>query len=377
MRALFVLHESKFIYGANRSITGLLQNVDYDYDFMICQSFTNRIDEGELREKFGKHLKKIYIVWMPRYRCQIYDKLGLYSECSHVANNIMALLYANKRKRIIREGQYDYIHLNSIVLYPMIESSDKYIMHVREALNPKYKAIKYVKRKMRKASGIIYIDKATKRIAEQEIINKRNVVINNPFDMTGVQDVDYEESLKKYGLSNQNTIFAMLGQIGEIKGSKLVLRAFMQHSNANSRLLIVGNDSHEYAKECRKIAENDKRIIFCGELKDTGGIYRISDYIIRGESQFCIGRTTYEGLFSGAGVIVPGYHDDLKGMPNRQEFENSVHLYKPQDQDALTEVIEECSMHKQTGRTFRSNLPEYMKKYYSFINKIVRNEEVG
>ena len=377
MKVLFVLHESKFIYGANRSITGLLQNVDFDYDFMICRSFTTRINEGELREKFGKHLKNIYIVWVPRYRCQIYDKLGLYSECSHVANNIMALLYGNKRKGIIREGRYDYIHLNSIVLFPMIDSSAKYVMHVREIINPKYKGMKALKKALTAAAGIIYIDKATKTSVERECVNTRNIVLNNPFDMTCVQDVNYEESLKEYGLSNQNTIFAMLGQIGEMKGSRFVLRAFMKNTNENSRLLIVGNDNHEYAKECRKMAESDKRIIFCGELKDTRSIYRISDYIIRGESQFCIGRTTYEGLFSGADVIVPGFHNDLEGMPNRQDFEGCVHLYKPQDQDALTKVIGECSMHKQTDRTFRSNLPEYMKKYYSFINKIIRNEEVG
>lgn len=376
MRPLFVLHEINLIYGANRSITGVLQNIDYDFDLMISQSFTIKNDENELRKKFGKHLKNIYVVWLPRYRCQVYDKIGLYSECSHILNNIMALFYTNKRKRIIRQGGYDYVHLNSIVLYPLIESSAKYVMHVREVLNPKYWNIKKVKEALEKASGIIYIDKATKRLAEQEIVNERCTVINNPFDMTGIQDVDYEISLKKYGLSSQNTIFAMLGQIGEIKGSQFVLRAFMKHEDENSRLLIVGNDGHAYAKECKKMAESDKRIIFCGELKDTMGIYRISDYIIRGESQFCIGRTTYEGLFSGAGVIVPGHYGDLEGMPNRQEFEDAIHLYDPQDQDALTKIIAERSKYKQTDRKFRSNLPEYMEKYYRFINKTIWNEEV-
>lgn len=371
MKPLFVLHEINLIYGANRSITGVLQNIEFDYDLMICQSFTVKNDENELRAKFGKHLKNIYVVWLPRYRCQVYDKVGLYSECSHIVNNIMALLCAHKRKKIIRRGGYDYIHLNSLVLYPLIDSSAKYIMHVREALNPNYHNINRVKKALGAAAGIIYIDKATKRIAEQVIVNERSTVINNPFDMTGVRDVDYEESLRKYGLSSQNTIFAMLGLIGEIKGSQLVLRAFMEHANKNSRLLIVGNDNHSYAKECMKLAETDKRIIFCGELKDTGSIYRISDYIIRGESQFCIGRTTYEGLFSGAGVIIPGCDKDLAGMPNRQEFESSIHLYNPLDRDALTKVIAECSEHKRTGREFRSNLKEYMEKYNSFIRKYI------
>ena len=372
MKPLFVLHEINLIYGANRSITGVLQNIEFDYDLMISQSFTNKNDENELRARFGKHLKNIYIIWLPRYRCQVYDKMGLYSECSHIVNNIMALFYANKRRKIIREGGYDYIHLNSSVLYPLIDSSEKYVMHIREALNPKYKNIKGVKRALGMADGIIYIDKATKRIAEQVITNECNTIINNPFDMTQVQDVSYEESLKKYRLSPQNTIFAMLGLIGEIKGSKFVLQAFMKHADQNSRLLVVGNDSHEYAKECKRMSEADARIIFCGERKDTRDIYRISDYIIRGEPQFCIGRTTYEGLFSGSGVIIPGCDSDLEGMPNRQEFQDSIYLYKPQDEAGLVNVIDECSKHKRTERQYKSNIKEYMEKYYLFINEVVQ-----
>ena len=76
MKALFILHEGIFIYGANRSITGVLQNLSYDYDLMICRSFTKRVDKTELRELMGKRLRNIYEVWMPRYRCQYYDKIG-------------------------------------------------------------------------------------------------------------------------------------------------------------------------------------------------------------------------------------------------------------------------------------------------------------
>lgn len=374
MKALFVLHTVDFIYGASRSISGILQNIEYDYDLMICQSFTKKINEIELKRKFGKHLKNIYVVWLPRYRCQIYDKAGWFSECSHIVNNIMAFLQMHKRKRIICQGGYDYVHLNSPVLFPIIDNNAKYIVHARDIINPEYKKINDMKKALKAVSGIIYIDKATKVSVEKEIINPQNTIINNPFDMTEVRDVDYEESLKQYGLSSQNIIFAMLGQIAEMKGSQLVLRAFMKHTNPNSRLLIVGNDNHVYAKECKKMAETDGRIIFCGELKDTRGIYRISDYIMRGDPQYCIGRTIYEGLFAGTGVIIPGRHSDLEGMPNQQEFEQSIHLYNPQDEEDLAKVISECSEHKMMDRKYGSNIKEYMEKYYAFINRVVQNK---
>lgn len=375
MKALFVLHTVDFIYGASRSISGILQNIEYDYDLMICKSFTKKINEKELRKKLGEHLKNIYVVWLPRYRCQIYDKAGWLSECSHIVNNVMAFLQMYKRKRIIRQCRYDYVHLNSPVLFPVIDNNAKYVVHAREIIDPKYKKIDSMKKALKSASGIIYIDKATKVSVEKEIINPLNTIINNPFDMTELQNIDYEGSLKQYGLSSQNIIFAMLGQIAEMKGSQLVLRAFMKHTNSNSRLLIVGNDKHAYARECKKIAETDGRIIFCGELKDTSGIYRISDYIMRGDPQYCIGRTIYEGLFAGTGVIIPGCYSDLEEMPDRQKFEKNIYLYNPQDERDLAKVIYECSERKIIDREYGSNLREYMEKYYAFINQVVQNQE--
>lgn len=375
MKALFVLHEGIFIYGANRSIAGVLQNLDYDYDLLICKSFTKKIDEAELRESLGTHLQNIYFAWMPRYRCQYYDKVSLFREFSHIVNNVMALFGTRKRQNIIKNGNYDYVHLNSLVLFPIIDNRAKYVIHAREIINPKYRGIKKMIKALEKAAGIIYIDEATRIPLEEIIDNKKKVVINNPFDMTNIANIDYESSLKEYGLSAGNTIFAMLGQVGDNKGSKFVIRSFMNHTNENSRLLIVGNHNHSYGKDCEKMTERDKRIIYCGELKNTGSIYRISDYIIRGEPQFCIGRTIYEGLFSGAGVIIPGCAEDLSAMSEGEAFQERVHFYEPGSEAALTMTIEECSRHKQSDRIFRSNIANYMKQYNSFISKIVMNVE--
>lgn len=375
MKALFVLHEGIFIYGANRSITGVLQNIEYDYDLLICKSFTRKADEAELRNLLGSHLKNIYTVWMPRYRCQYYDKVSLFSECSHIVNNIMAFFCKGKRKRVIRQGGYDYVHLNSLVLFPIIDGNARYVVHAREIINPRYRRIRQFARALEQASGVIYIDEATRIPIEVVVKNKRAMVLNNPFDMRWVENSDYEDSLKKCGVTRANTIFAMLGQVGDNKGSKFVLRSFMRHENPNSRLLIVGNHNHAYGRECEKITENDTRVIYCGEMKDTGSIYRVSDYIIRGEPQFCIGRTIYEGLFAGAGVIIPGYETDRERMQSGEELRDKIHFYEPENEEALTAVIQECSLVKQTDRKFRSNIGHYMEQYNRFIEKIGMKEE--
>lgn len=375
MKALFILHEGIFIYGANRSITGVLQNLTYDYDLMICRSFTKRVDKAELRELLGKRLKNIYEVWMPRYRCQYYDKVSMFRECSHIVNNVLALFAAGRRKRLIKAGSYDYVHLNSLVLYPVIDGHARYVIHAREIINPRYRRIEKFVKALQTAAGIIYIDEATKKPIENLMHGNRTLVLNNPFDMTHIADVNYEESLRQCGVSSENTIFAMLGQVGDNKGSKFVLRAFMKHENPNSRLLIVGNHDHAYGRECEKMTQKDERIIYCGELKNTGRVYRISDYIIRGEPQFCIGRTIYEGLFSGAGVIIPGSKDDIVKMQAGDELQDRICFYKPESGRSLTEAIDHCSYQKQAGREFRSNIDYYMEQYNMFIDRVMSDNE--
>ncbi len=375
MKALFILHEGIFIYGANRSITGVLQNLTYDYDLMICRSFTKRVDKAALRELMGRHLGNIYEVWMPRYRCQYYDKVSVFRECSHIVNNILAFFAAGRRRRLIKAGGYDYVHLNSLVLYPVIDDHARYVIHAREIINPQYRRIDQFVRALQAAAGIIYIDEATKLPIEKLMRGNRTLVLNNPFDMTQIAQVDYEDSLRQCGVSLENTIFAMLGQVGDNKGSKFVLQAFMKHKNPNSRLLIVGNHDHAYGRECEKMTKKDRRIIYCGELKNTGSVYRISDYIIRGEPQFCIGRTIYEGLFSGAGVIIPGRQSDIVKMQAGEELQERIFFYEPESEESLTEMIDQCSYRKQSDREFRSNIEGYMEQYNGFIDRVVSDQK--
>lgn len=370
MKALFVLHEGIFIYGANRSVAGVLQNLEYDYDLLICKSFTRKPDEEELRQLLGKHLQNIYTVWMPRYRCQYYDRVSVFSECSHIVNNLLAFFSKGKRKSVIRQGGYDYVHLNSLVLFPIIDDNARYIVHAREIIDPKYRRLKQMVKALERAAGIIYIDESTRIPIEAIMRNNRKLVLNNPFDMKWVAQVNYDESLKKCGVTRNNTIFAMLGQVADYKGSQFVIRSFMQQDNPDSRLLIVGNHEHAYGRECERMAKDDERVIFCGEMKNPGCIYRISDYIIRGDAQFCIGRTIYEGLFSGAGVIIPGHETDLPKMQSGKELRNKIHFYEPGNETSLTEVIQERSLIKQENREFRSNIGDYMEQYNRFIREV-------
>ncbi len=375
MTALFVLHESKFIYGANRSITELLKNIDYEFDILICKSFTRRINETEIRKLCGQGLRKIYVCWLPRYRCFYFDKKDFISEVSHYVNNIMAFIFQIKRKRIIRYGDYDYIHLNSIVLFPVIDKDSTFIIHVREIFDPSYYNIEKLKKKMDEASGIIYIDEAAKMSLRQVYTEDKSVVLNNPFNMLSVKNVDYMESALKYGISTDDTVFAMLGHVSESKGSKFVISSFMKQKNEKSKLLIVGDYDSPYGMECKEIAKKDKRIIFSGELKDTREIYRISDYVIIGDAQFCTGRTVFESLYSGGGVIIPGEKSDLASFPEGKRFEERILFYTPRNEKELSYLFEKKSPIGQEERMLYSNVDDYIESYRQYVAKVIEKGE--
>lgn len=369
MRALFVLQSGQFLYGASRSIEGLLKNIDYEYDLMICKSFTGKIDEDAIRSRLGKNLRKIYLCWLPRYRCQFFDKKGFYSECSHYVNNVMAFFNSFKRKRIIRKGNYNYVHLNSLVLFPLIDKKSNFIIHAREIVNLSYWLKRMLAKKLKMAKGIIYIDDATKVSVEQVHVHPNTLLINNPFDMTAVKDVDYFRAMKQYGINENETVFAMLGQIEKSKGSDIVIRSFHGVENPSIKLLVAGNFHNPLAKRMMEQYKQDERIVFCGEIEDTTSIYRVSDYIFRGEDQFCIGRTIFEGLYAGCSVIIPGAHTDIARVPEGERWKEKIFFYAPQDEEDLKNIIVNVAGNKIRNRIYNSNVDDYIKEYNAYIKE--------
>lgn len=371
MRALFVLTGGQFLYGANRSISGLLKELDYEYDIMICKGFTTRIDEESIRQILGSNLRNIYECWLPRYRCHLFDKNGFVSELSHYINNIMAFLCKHKKNTIIQKGNYDVIHLNSLVFYPLINKKNRYIIHAREIINQKYKWKNLFKKYISHATGIIYIDASTQKSVESYCVHEKGIMINNPFDMLDVEKSDYEECMNHFQLSYNTTVFSMLGQIGKSKGSDLVLEAFHRVQNPDIALLVVGNYEHKFGRMLIEKYIDDKRIIFCGEYQDTSSIFRISDYILRGEDQFCIGRTIYEGLYSGCGVIIPGNEHNMKSIVENEIWGEKIFFYEPANLNELVDRIYLCANRKFVDKRYYSNTKEYVDKYKEFVEEIL------
>jgi hypothetical protein len=310
---------------------------------------------------------RIYQAWLPFDACYQYARPGLWPALARKAYN--TLLWGSDRGRIgriIAGGGYDFVHLNSLVLHPLVSGSHRFILHMRDVYDGgNLEAV----RNVRRAAGVVFIDEAT-RAPFRDVPLLRSIVLNNPFDMTGVAAYrDYRPPLPDLDPS-RHTVFSVIGVASEAKGTGFIVRAFLKHRDVRSRLIIVGGRERAELDDCRRVASEDRRVIFWGEEREIDKVYAVTDYVLRGEAFPCIGRTVYEGLYAGCRVIAPGDPDAPPPLFEAHTFRDAVHFYRPRDEQALLALFDRLAGDKVGGRTLRSNIAAYERDFTAFVTAV-------
>ena len=369
MKILFISHCHGH-YGASKSLQSLLLKYDkHDITLALPGNSLKISTKEEIRAFYGPNVSEIVYFHLPFKYCYMGAPEGKSFIVRNFLRNLQYLFNREKIYSFIKEGDFDVIHLNAPVLYPLIRPDIPFIVHMRDVmLMEQSEAVE----KILQARGIIFIDPGT--MEPFKGLELRNgIILNNPFDMTMLErGYDEKVILSEYGLSPDNIIFSCIGRIKESKGVKFIVESFLKNKNDRSVLLIFGkgDSGSDYERECREIASKDRRIKFMGEERDIAKVYRISDYIIRGDPWHLIGRTVFEGLYSGCDVILPGDLSDLDRNPDLKEFEGKVHLYLPRNVEGLSTKINRLTG-KVKERVFISNVDEYVDKFDQFVKKVI------
>ncbi len=99
-------------------------------------------------------------------------------------------------------------------------------------------------------------------------------------------------------------------------------------------------------------------------------VYASTDYVVRGDPAPCVGRTIYEGLYSGSHIIMPGPPKaDL--IFEAERFGDAIRFYVPGSKDALAKSFAESSGKKVAARNYRSNISDYVAAFDNFITSCV------
>lgn len=364
MKALFITHDIS-LYGAAQSLRLLLANLkNVEVDLVIPKRLTGRNDLRSIKERFGPAVVNIYEFYLPFDLC--YEGNTRQTPLYRLKE---ALWRANKNKlyAFIGRGGYDFIHLNSLVLHPLIRPDWPFVIHVREVLDVPNGS--RAKASLKAARAVIFIDEATRRMFHGLRLNK-SLVLNNPFDMSALRERKYRSDR----LAEHKTVFSLIGRIMDNKGTEFIINSFRQLKAPNVQLAVVGMGGvgeDAYVDKCKNLAANDERIIFWGEEKEIAKIYALSDYIIRGEAYPCVGRTIYEGLYAGCDVIVPGEQTDSVMFFEYEKFKNKIHFYPPRQTQGLTGLLQRLAGRKIINKSFHSNIAEYEDHFRAFINELV------
>lgn len=369
MKILFVLPGGDTIYGSGRCAVQLARAIGIKFDLLVGKSLIRRTDEDNLRESFGHNLENIYQLWLPNANFYYGRNKGVLIKFAEVHKYLMWLMNKHKFEAIVHENQYDVIHLNSMILAPMVCEHNTMVLHVREVFEGTKWQYKYIEKKLHQVKAVIYINPSTKNVFDNSGVN--SVVIQDPFEMLQVAHLNSSEIKKNLGLEQDSVVFSVLGRYEDRNGTEFIVDTFHKTCSTKAILLVVGGISEKDRKRVKQIIGNDRRIRILGEWKEPDAIFAVSDYILRGERFFSgFSRTVYEGLYSGCRVVFPGRKEEAVDSLQYDEFKDRIIFYAPRNADELCKIIDQCAKYPVEQRQYMTNRKEYVSKYMDVVNNI-------
>lgn len=368
-KILAIVQSTNFMYGAGRSFQNTMNNLDVPFDLIVPKPLFGKIDIEKIKEKFGENLGEIYVRRLPYKRC-FYGRRSIRWK-GHIYISICNLLYYLTNRPLRKEfgNKYDTIYLNSIVLYPLINLFPNTVIHVRERIEGSVQSKEAIRRSLNKAREVVSIS-----LDVQEELDKIGIegeVLNNPFNMEAVCNVDIDIVKKEYGIEDE-FVFAILGKVYKNRGVDFVTEAFDELKSDKAKLIIAGDLDTDIGPYIKDVAKKNKNIILAGEVEDVEKIYAISDCIVRGEDKLSVGRTVYEGLYSGCSVLLPSAEgQDSTSIIDGDMFSDKIHFYTQRNKTALKKVmLKLIKTNKKRDKIGMSNVMQYIEAFKKILERV-------
>lgn len=377
---ILVLNHSNIhsTYGASTSLRDHFKAFENNDKIVFsCIYRKNLIDFFKFRniKKEIFNINELRNYWLEiNSKCFSHTSPGLIKKLvDEIAPNLVAKLLKKFLIKNILKINPDVIHLNSIVLLPMIQNlveeiklkNLKIVLHVRELIDID-SCNDYKKIINDNIDYIVFIDQAVKSKFYKSKIDydiRKTIVQSNPFN----PPLEINENINKY-FKSEKKIYAIAGIICEDKGVSFVCEAFLNASIKNAELFVIGS-INSFGKELK--SKYNYKIKFIGELNNLfkSGAFLKIDCLIRGEANFCIGRTVYESLYSGGYVVMQGDERDIQNNEELLKFKNQIEIYEARNLksfiDALKKVDHkiEVARIKKDKRLLISNFKDYSDNF--------------
>lgn len=371
MKQAIILHSRYLNGGSCESVKLLIENIGHPVDLIVPKGGADEfITKRELKRFYGKNVNHVYSFFLPySYECIE----GAEDFEADYTRRCFRLFQSHKKElySFFRDKQYDHIHLNSFGLYPVLNKSFPMTLHVREVLKCNGLRRIGINRYLHQARGLVFIDSAAKEpFAKAKI---PGILLANPVDQTQMNQLPKEGILASYGIDKESVVFSIIGTLSDLKGQEFIIQSFNQFHEYPYKLLIAGDGAVQNKKRYTSLAESNPDILFLGQLdkKKMLELYRITDYIIRGEPFFTIGRTAYEGLYSGGSLIIQGTDTEVQSVKELEKFRKKIYTYLPRDERSFLKVLHLINGQKVKNHYGTTNAKEYGEAFNQWVDSIV------
>lgn len=373
MKALFVIHCQDPIYGASRSVGNLIRNLDADVDIIFPFKIKkDGITAAQIDKYYGPRVKNVWFLPQPERLTALVGRVPIKKQLKSFVKEILYRLAKPEYEKIYKRGRYDFIHLNSATLFPMLTDRWPMFLHVRETFRSQLSFWnRGAAQKMNQAKGIIFIDPNSRKAAPDT--SAPSLVLINPFDQRAVGAVDLKQAQRRFGLTNGETVYGIIGNVTRDKGVDKAIQAFQKAILPDSVFLVVGSmeskaTDQRFVTWIKAAADMDPRIRLIGEVEDIEAVYRVLDYVVRCDPAVGLGRTVYEALYSGCGVILQNDGSLQRTLPNTTtEMEGKVFFYEIGSTDSLIDAFRRTRGERVKNRVYYSNVDRYVKQFQAFI----------
>jgi glycogen synthase len=202
----------------------------------------------------------------------------------------------------------------------------------------------------------------------------KSVVILNPFDMTQARQKRSDKTTikQKWSIPPKKFVVSIIGRIEQAKGFDFFCRVVNASlKNENLTFLVAGKGSGPYGNTCVQFFKTHKNVTFVGELTDMSDVYAITDVVIRCEDYLPLGRTVWEGLFSGCICLIPvNSKDNVSAI---QEYLGKYMIsYRALDVSDCLEKLDRIIQEnpdtvKDSGYSLSDNMSASAKKFLSIL----------
>jgi len=375
-KILFVTHTLS-IYGASRSLEGLLCNLQGDISLVVpTLPWKKAPIVSEIGKRFSVDSNKVFPWFLPYRDCFVGESAPWSGKLKRLLKNLIwRFFYKNRFSRWIKKSGFDLVHLNSLCLVDLIESEPRMSLHVRERWNKNDNLLK----KIFPVAGLVFIDSSTKESLchkpSENFHTTPMICLPNPTDLVIASD---EESHKiRRNLLREDsaalTLFSIIGRIDfPGKGVDFLIENFLSLNDPNARLLLFGAGHAKEIARAKKIANQDARILFLGEQSDQTLIYACTDIVLRGENAFAIGRSIQEGLVAGCRIIMPApLFDRAKHSDLSTEMFSQISFYEARNSSSLVKALQSNSgFQRKKPLNLDSSAKPYAEKISQFLERI-------